>query len=111
MDTTLLSQLFILQLIDKHILLDNQYSLTRFFAKSSILPDELYCTLNDLEQQKFIRVKEIKSTVKYYDVTDAGKQLLKVNYSIANLKTYLHEIEKTDFFTTILQKFEGSNLT
>ena len=106
MTEEVLLQLFILQLIDKHSLLDNQYGLTRFFAKSAILPRELYDTLNCLEHEELIRGKEVRSTVKYYFVTDKGKEMLAEKYSIPILKEYLHDIERTDFFITILEKIE-----
>lgn len=107
MDNSFLLQLFILQLIDKHRLLTDQYGLTRFFAKSAILPRELYDTLDNLEYQKLIQVKDIKYTVKYYNVTRAGKLLLVENYSVNSLKEYLHSIEETDFFISILEKIES----
>ena len=84
-------------------MLDNQYTLTRFFAKSSVLPDQLYKTLNGLEESNFTRVKQVKY-IKYYSLTDAGRQLLKEKYSLENLRLYLHNIEQTDFFINILEK-------
>src|SRR5574343_1217211 len=107
METSYLLRLFIMQLIDKHKLLDNGYSLTRFFAKSSVLPDKLYSTIDDLQQQGFIQIKEIKNQVEYYALTNPGIQFLKENYSLALLKAYLHDIEETDYFISIWQKIES----
>ena len=106
MEPALLLKIFILRLIDKHRLLDNQYGLTRFFAKSFILPDKLYKTLNELECDSLINVKDVKYTVKYYDTTELWKQLLIEKYSINNLKDFLHDIEPTDSFINILVKIE-----
>lgn len=106
MDNAFLLQLFILQLIDNHPLLTDRYGLTRFFAKSAVLPTELYGTLDNLENQKLIQIKDIRYTVKYYLVTEAGKLLLAENYSLNSLMEYLHGIEETDFFITILEKIE-----
>jgi DNA-binding PadR family transcriptional regulator len=92
-------------------MLDNQYGLTRFFAKSSILPDQLYKSLNVLEKEEMIKIKQVKYTVKYYSLTDTGRHLLKEHYSIDNLKKYLHTIEQTDFFITILEKIEASKIS
>jgi len=100
-------KIFLLQLIDKHSMLDNQYGLTRFFAKSSVLPDQLYKNLNALESEGLLSVKQVKSTVKYYILTDMGKDHLKAYYSLTTLKPYLHSIEKTNFFIGILEKIEG----
>ena len=106
MELDLLLKVFILRLIDKHRLLDNQYGLTRFFAKSSVLPDKLYRTLNELESDSLISIKDVKHTVKYYAVTELGKQLLEEKYSISSLKSFLHDIEPADFFINILVKIE-----
>jgi hypothetical protein len=69
--------ILILQLIGKHPTLNNDYVLMRYFAKSSILPDKLIEAKRNLITDGFIIVKDTQSTVRYFEITEKGKQLLK----------------------------------
>lgn len=104
-----LLEILILQLIDKHPSLNNQYGLTRFFAKCALMPDEHFKALDSLERKKLIGISNIKYTVKYYQLSDEGKQKLFEQYSIDKLKPYLEDIENSRFVFKILNQIEENN--
>jgi DNA-binding PadR family transcriptional regulator len=99
-------RILILQLIAKHPTLKDDYSLMRYFAKSSVMPDKLISAKADMVDQDLIFVKEVKNTVKYYEITKKGLQLLD-SYDLEDyLRPFALEIDKSGYILKIIRLVE-----
>ena len=99
--------LLLIELISKHPSLNNTYTLTRFFAKSSVLPDKLYAALNDLVVGEYATVKEVKITGEYYEITVKGSALLATYDVFEVLQSFANEIDPSGFTANIIFLIEN----
>lgn len=94
--------------IDQHPSINNDYSINRLFASSSVLPDTISVAKKLLLKQAFIVVKTEKNTVKYFAITTEGKLFL----DSLNLESYLFKytmkIDKTGFINSLVRKVIAS---
>ena len=95
-------EILILELIYKHPSINNTYSLTRFFAKSSILPDKLYATLKDLVAIDYISINETINTINHYKITLKGKAVLDKIDVFDYTEGFAWEIDTTGFIAKIV---------
>ena len=107
MDSLQELEILLLELIDKHPTLNDTYRLTRFFAKSSILPDKLYQKLNDLASEGYLSIKSIKNTIKSYKLTESAKVLLDKFNTYDYLEAFTFEIDPTGFIAKIVFMLEN----
>jgi hypothetical protein len=99
-------RILILQLVAKHPSLKDDYSLTRFFAKSSILPDKLHATKDDMVERGLMFVEDTRNTVKHYRVTTKGLTLLSEHNLIDYLSSFALQIDKSEFILKIINLLE-----
>jgi hypothetical protein len=99
-------RILILQLVAKHPSLKDDYSLTRFFAKSSILPDKLHAAKDDMVECGLMLVEDTRNTVKHYRVTTKGLTLLSEHNLIDYLSSFALQIDKSEFILKIINLLE-----
>lgn len=102
-------EVLILELIGKHPTINNTYTLTRFFAKSSVLPDKLYKTLKDLVSQEYIFIRETKNTINFYQLLPKGENIFKTFDIFEFLETFTIKIDKTGFISKIVFLLENKD--
>ncbi|RYE57893.1 MAG: hypothetical protein EOP48_04820 [Sphingobacteriales bacterium] len=100
-------EILILELICKHPSINNTYSLTRFFAKSSVLPDKVYAALKDLVAKEYTFITEIKNTINYYEITAKGKAALDEIDVFGFVEDFTWEIEPSGFIAKIVYLLEN----
>ena len=100
-------EILILELIYKHPSINNTYTLTRFFAKSSILPDKLYATLKDLVARDYITINETINTINRYKITLRGKAVLNEIDVFDYTEGFAWEIDTTGFIAKIVFHLEN----
>jgi len=102
-------KILILQLIAKHPTISNDYSLIRYFGKSSVLPDKLKIAKQEMVDQGLIFVAKEQSTVKYFEATKKGWELLDSYNLVEYLSTYALEIDKSGFILKMTRQLEEVN--
>ena len=102
-------EILVLEIVGKHSTLNNTYSLTRFFAKSSILPNELYKALKKLVDTEYLGINEIKNTIKYYELTTQGKDVLNTTDIYEYLTPFAMKIDQTGFICKIIFLLENKD--
>lgn len=94
--------ILILTLIGKHPTINNTYSLERFFAKSDILPDKLFAKIDELVNQEYITIREVKHTINYYQLLPKGENALGAYAIFDFLEAFTNEIDKTGFISNMV---------
>jgi hypothetical protein len=107
MQTSQELRILILHLVAKHPTLKDDYSLTRYFAKSSILPNELNLAKQELVNDGFISIEEVKNTVRYYKTSDKGLEQLKKYDLINYLQAFALKIDNSGFIFEIICRLEN----
>jgi len=102
-------QVLLLELIDKHPNINNTYSLTRFFGKSSVLPGHLYTTLKGLVAQGYIEIGDIKNTINFYQLSPKGQGALESIDVFDFVSSYAVTIDETRFIAKIVFLLENKN--
>jgi hypothetical protein len=102
-------KILILQLIAKHPTINNDYSLIRYLGKSSVLPDKLRMAKQEMVDQGLISVVQEQSTVKHFEATNKGLELLDSYNLIDYLSEYALEIDKSEFILKIIRQLEEIN--
>lgn len=101
--------LLLLLLIGKHPTINNTYVLTRFFAKSSVLPDRLYRTLKHLVSQEYITIRDDRKANYVYKLSLKGENELKNIDTFDQLATYSIEIDKTGYICKMVFLLENKH--
>lgn len=109
METPQELKILILQLIAKHPTINNDYSLIRYFAKSSVLPDKLSVAKQEMVDQDLIFVAKEKKTVKYFEATNKGLELLDSYNLVDYLSRCALEIDKSGFILKMTRLLEEVN--
>ena len=102
-------KILILQLIAKHTTINNDYSLIRYFGKSSVLPDKLIMAKQEMVEQCLIFIDKVHSTVKYFAPTNKGLELLEGYNLVQYLSSYALEIDKSGFILKMIRLLEEAN--
>ena len=102
-------KILILQLIAKHPTINNDYSLIRYFGKSSVLPYKLKMAKQEMVEQGLIFIAKEQSTVKYFKATNKGLELLDSYNLVDYLTTYALEIDKSGFILKMTRLLEEVN--
>lgn len=88
-------EMLLMILISRHPTINKTYNLTRFFACSSVLPDQLYATLRTLVTENYIRIRESKNTNHEYEITSKGNDAFAETANMRNVKSFAEKIDDT----------------
>jgi hypothetical protein len=102
--------ILLLQLIAKHPKANNEYSLLRYFAKSTYWGNEPFQVVKDLIANGFLSNVKSENGLNYYQITEKGNDLLK-NYQLPEyLDTFSLEIDGTGFIRKMVYALEGKEV-
>jgi hypothetical protein len=99
--------ILLLQLIGKHSQVKDDYSLIRYFAKSTYWENQPILAARELIEKGFLKVKKVDYTIRYYEITENGKQFLGRFDLPKYLDAFALEIDKTGFIKRMCYLLEG----